>query len=235
MTRGLSKGRGRAFVIGLFFLVVCALPFVHSKYKKLNEWGPYSRHYANHNKIIKGSDSLRFVLIEELKLKGLSGFAERFENLEKKKKKDLKFFFDERKRLKEEYSFLGYSSFRYFLYAIGLPLFSLLVSVFCFGLIIFRTELEKREKVFYLIPVIGFLFVSFFWVIRAFSIVNFQDYHDPVLVLLTFLAVFIVVGLVYFFKELKSRNEKWRSEVEDFMDNSFGLIEKIKEKTNVKN
>ena len=159
----------QAIIIGVFIAFALSAPFIHYNYKKLKDWDVYDAHIKTYDQIIDKSNTNRELLIDNLESGTLSNteFVSAIRALEAKKKTDLAAFHKKRKALREEYSYNGYTSYRYFLYAIGLPVFSLFTSLLLLVFLLNPAH-AKALKYFYLIAIFACMYVACFWVSHTF-------------------------------------------------------------------
>lgn len=159
----------QAIVMGAFIVFALSVPFLHYGHKKIQDWEPYSNHVKSYNIILEQNNNGKDLLISDLENGTLSGteFIESVKMLELKKRSDLAAFHKKRDALKEEYAYMGYSSYRYFLYAIGLPVFALFTTLLLL-IFILNPAHVKNLKYFYLIAVFTCMYVACFWVSHTF-------------------------------------------------------------------
>lgn len=211
-----------SFFISILLAIVFILPFIHSKYQKLTEWTTYKEHYASHSQIISDSNSERLTLIKKLENRDITieQFVINARNLESIKTTDLEVYHNKKNALKKEYSFLGYSSFRYFLYAIGLPIFSLGASIFLL-IFVLNPNHVKYLKRFYILACSGFIYVSLYWVLHSFlTRVDFPEWaYNGSFSFLAILSSTLIIILVSFFSSRKG-----------VINKLIGLVINIKEK-----
>ncbi|CAL2077375.1 conserved membrane protein of unknown function [Tenacibaculum sp. 190524A02b] len=198
-------------------------------YERLSNWEPYKSHYTQHKQIIDNSNNERLLLINELKEKGLVDYALRFESIEEKKASKLKAFFTKRKGLKNEFSYLGYNSFRSFVYTIGFPIFAFILSVTFLILILNPNTIENYKKLYFFAG-LGFIYVSSFWVLRSFlTKTDFPkwsyDMSFIVSALITSSIVYISIGVLSKIEQKKKQTQK---DLQDLVLNGNQLVNLIK-------
>ncbi len=227
--RSLKKVKVSILFISFFFFVGIFITFSHMGFDRLKNWKPYSDHYASHKEIIKDTDQQRLLLIEELKSYDLIELAKKFEDIEASKKERLSVYFSKKRRLKEEYSFLGYSSFRFFLYAIGLPILSFIVS-FILAFVSFKPSLLSDNKKLFKVLGFSFLYISSFWILHTlFANTEFSGLlYGVSYVLLSIVFVSFLFFLTkLLFKAIRKSEEKIE-DIESIVKSSKELIELIK-------
>jgi len=192
----------QAVFMGVFIALALSAPFLHYNYKKLKDWEPYSRHSKIYEGIIKQSSNERNVLFDKLENGTLSNteFVSAIRALEAKKQEDLVIFHKKRNALKEEYSYMGYSSYRYFLYAIGLPVFAVFATLLLLVFILNPGHV-KDLKYFYLTAVFACMYVACFWVSHSFlTKTDFSKWmYDGSVNLIALTAAVLLFLLVRFF------------------------------------
>ncbi|CAL2086907.1 conserved membrane protein of unknown function [Tenacibaculum sp. 190524A02b] len=207
----MTKSFIKSFFIGLAILSFLSIPFIHNYFPKLKDWKPYKQHYKKYHNIVNKSISDRQLLFEKLEQNKLTkyDFLIKARGIEKTEKIELKKYHKKRKLLKKEYSFLGYTSFRYFLYAVGLPIFSLGISVFIL-ILIHSPPLSKKIKKIYSIINYSFIYVSSYWVLHSFlTRTDFPKmFYGTSIVIVSLLTTIATYSLTIFFSRRKSRNEK---------------------------
>ncbi len=164
-----SKHIIQAIFMGVFIALALSAPFLHFNYKKLKDWEPHVNHSKVYDGIIKQNNNEKNILFDKLEKGTLSNteFISAINVLDLKKQTEIAAFHKKRNALKKEYSYLGYSSYRYFLYAIGLPVFALFISLLLL-VFIFNPAHVKDLKYFYLIGVFACIYVACFWVSHTF-------------------------------------------------------------------
>lgn len=155
--------------MGAFIAFALSAPFVHYNYKKLKDWDVYDAHIKTYDQIIDKSETNRELLLKNLESGALSNteFVSAIRAWDLKKQTDIAAFHKKRKALREEYSYMGYLSYRYFLYAIGLPVFALFTSLLLLVFLLNPAHV-KTLKYFYFIAVFACMYVACFWVSRSF-------------------------------------------------------------------
>ncbi|CAL2084024.1 hypothetical protein [Tenacibaculum sp. 190524A02b] len=198
-------------------------------YERLSNWEPYKSHYAQHKKIIDNSNNERLLLIKELRDIGLVSYAEKFEKLEKNKASELKAFFAKRKELKEGYSYLGYNSFRSFVYTVGFPIFAFILSVTFLILILNPNTIENYRKLYFFAGV-GFIYVSSFWVLRSFlTKTDFPKWsYDMSFIVSALIASSIVYFSIGILSKIEQRKKQTQKDLEDLVFNGNELFDLIK-------
>jgi len=201
-----KKGWIKSLLFGILFLIIYNIPFIHNEYKSVTKQNIYSTHYKEHKIIINTTNKNRDKLINNFE-KGLvskTQFINNLKGLELKKKIDLKEYFIKRKKIMDEYSFMGYSSFRYFLYAIGMPIFSIFPIILLL-IFAYNPQYLKDFRRFYLIGSYGLIYVSSFWILHSVLVKsNFEQY------LYTssfYLLAIIPTILIFVFTSLFSRKQ----------------------------
>ena len=196
----------KAILLGLLFLIIYSIPFVHNNYQPVTKWNVYTSHYKKHKQILKNYEVLNSDLLDQLASNKISiqQYVEIYQLNAKNKKAELTAYFIKKKNIKKSYSFMGYSSKRYFLYAIGLPIFSLFIAILLLFSILNPNHV-KAFKLFYSITVIGFIYVGCFWVLHSFLIkADFKSYLYNLS--FVFLAIIATI-LIYLFVVLFSKRE----------------------------
>jgi len=163
-----KKGVIKGFFIGILFLIIYNAPFIHNRFTSVRNWSVYTEHYKQHNVILDKHNEATKHLIAELSNKKITEkeFLVSLKTLNENKKNDLKNYFKKKKSISKEFSFMGYSSFRYFLYAIGMPIFAVFTSILLLIFLLNPNHLREFKK-FYILAIIGLIYVSIFWVLQS--------------------------------------------------------------------
>ncbi|CAA0144311.1 conserved membrane hypothetical protein [Tenacibaculum maritimum] len=227
-----KKALKKGVLIGIVFLLCYSLPFLHFEYEKLSEWEPYKQHYKTYDKIINSYNSDRAELIAnfEQNFLGKDDFLRKIKEIELSKKNKLSFYHLKKRELKREYSFLGYSSFRYFLYAIGFPILSLFLSILLL-IFIFKSKHINDFKAFYLVSISGFIFVSSFWVFH--SLLTRTDFSKAMYkfsyVLIAGISTLIVYLLIYLYNKVDINRRIREEESGKFIQSTREMLKALKE------
>ncbi len=229
-----KKGKFKALLTGVLFFTICCLPYSHTYWGQLKNWKPYKTHFAKYKKIINKSNKERTDLLNQLENKkiDIATYIQKAKEVETTKKIELKKYHAKKNVLKQEYSFLGYSSFRYFLYAIGLPFLALSVSIFCIYLV-FKSNSNVRTKKLYKIACIGFIYVSSFWVLRSFlTRTDFPKLsYDLSFVITAIISTTIIYSFVYLLNSLERKRKENQKEIENLILNGNELVELLNPST----
>ncbi|WP_408045708.1 hypothetical protein [Tenacibaculum litopenaei] len=221
----------KSIFVGLFFIVILAFPFLHMGFSKLQNWQPYKTHYKKYNRIINSSNAANEKLLSALKEGEISihEYSDRYQEILTEKSVNLKNYHKMKKKLKEEYSFMGYSSFRYFLYAIGLPVFSLVLTIFFLSFMLVNQGVAIMKKRLYITIGIGFVFVSSFWVLQALLVRT--DFPNRVygysLVCVAIITTLIVYSGLRYFNYLKSVQKQKDEDTEEFIRTGLNFIDDL--------
>ncbi|CAL2108671.1 membrane hypothetical protein [Tenacibaculum sp. 190524A02b] len=201
----------RVFFIGATFLAIYSLTFLHLNFDKLSEWKPYKEHSKSYKKIISTNIDEENLLLDRLEKGDISikTYVAKIRKAKSKKSSSLELYHKKKKELKDEYSFLGYSSFRYFLYAIGLPILGLTSSILLLIFILTKNAVNELKR-FYLFTSLGFIYVSSFWVLQSFLVkTDFPKWlYNSSYAIVAILSTFIIYTIVYFFSNRNSVIEK---------------------------
>ncbi|CAM1343758.1 hypothetical protein [Tenacibaculum amylolyticum] len=214
---------------GVLFLLVFVLPFIHSEFKRYQEWKPYKEHYKKYNVIIGKANSSMKDIAKELRDAGLDYYANKIDDVSLVKKNELKEYHKIKKELKQEFSFLGYTSFRYFLYAIGMPFLALVLSLFVLY-ILYNPSTIRVYKNFYKVVCFGFVYVSSFWFLRSFlTRTDFPkwSYNMSYVLsaLMVTLLVFILVKILTYINNVKKKRQE---ELEEMINSGKELVNLLK-------
>lgn len=207
----------KSILIGLFFVLLLGVSYVHESFSSLKSWKPYSDHYKKYNIIVKGYESDRASLLNKLENETINveNYIASLKLLKKDFKKDIKEYLNVKKELRSEYSFIGYSSFRYFMYDFGRSYVNLGAALLLL-LVVLVPSLIKKFKIVFLIGSFGLIYVSFFWlfyVIFVKSNYAITSYRYS-LHFISVLSTIIIIGVFYAFKYIekikKQTNEDLR-------------------------
>ncbi|WP_348740221.1 hypothetical protein [Tenacibaculum sp. 190524A02b] len=168
-------------------------------------------------------------MIKDLKDNGLVEYALKLESIDLTEKTKLKVFTKKRKALKKEFSFLGYSSFRYFLYAIGLPLFALIVSILLMIIILNPKTIITYKKV-YFVAAFSFIYVSSFWVLRSFlTRTDFPQWSYSISYIISaFVTSLIVFYSIKILSKIEKKKKQTQIDLQQMVFNGNELFELIK-------
>lgn len=151
----------------------------------LHEYQPASsQEYINHKKnyklIIDNRDRGYNQIIQELEkgTKHEQELALKFRSIETNSNLELKKYQAIKSNILENDSFIGYTSFKNFLLGVGIRFFSLVVSLFCFYLVL-KVDFNKNEKKFWIIVSSAFTLCSGYWITWSFLYkVNSKGEYD---------------------------------------------------------
>ncbi len=201
----------KGLFIGLIFIIIYLTPFIHNQFLSVFNWSKYSNHYNTHKVIISDSNKDRDKLINNFEndLITKSIFLVSLKSLESKRIKDLKEYAKIKRSIKKEYSFMGYSSFRYFLYAIGLSVFGLFCTILLL-IFIFNPNHLNEFRYFYKIAIMGLIYVSTYWLL--YGILTRTDFsqwaYGASFGILSILAVALIVLFTYFLSKKENKLKK---------------------------
>lgn len=201
------KALVKAFVLGLVFLLVYYAPFAHNRHVPLKQWNVYKKHFSNHKIILNKYVYKQDKLINQLEEGEISQqeFIALAKIDSKNKKEELSIFFIKRTSLKKEYSFMGYSSFRYFLYAIGMPIFSMFAIILLLVFLYNPKHLKDFRK-FYLVAVSGLMYVTTYWLLH--TVLTHTDFkiwaYQFSYILLSAISSSLIILFIYFFSKKES-------------------------------
>lgn len=88
---------------------------------------------------------------------------QKFNQLTELKAKKLKEYHTNKKQIKSELSYKGYTSYRYFLYAVGIPFCLLILSFRYWYLILSKNEENRFKRIFLNIESFAFSYVALYW------------------------------------------------------------------------
>lgn len=223
----------KGIILGLIFVLCCSLPFIHFEFKKISDWEPYSTHYKKYNEIIKNYNIDRGQLIYKLENNQIStiDFLSQIKTIDAKKITDLSSYHKIKKQLKAEYSFQGYSAFRYFLYAIGLPVFGLILSIILIDLVLNPNKIKHLKKV-YLFGTLGFLWVSCFWILQTLlTKTDFPSFaYNISYIFLAIITTIVLFLIISFLNRKEKKKNKRENELQSFLENGNELVNLLKSK-----
>ncbi len=217
----------KAVIFGLIYFSICSLPYIHINFEKVSEWKPYKEHYAKYNEILEKSNLERNSLLNDLSSKKISieKYVVLSKSLDEQRLKSLKAYHIKKNHIKKEFSFFGYSSFRYFLYALGLPLFALFVSIFSTFLVFKYVDIS-----FYKYACYGFVYVSSFWFLRSFlTRTDFPKFsYDLSYVICSIFSTIIIVRVINLLNSNSVRKKEIQKELNLLVTNGNKLVSILK-------
>lgn len=198
----------KSLLIGLLFLIIYITPFLHNKFEPLKKWSTYKEYYKKHDLILNKYILLSDNLIQDLKIEkiNLEQFISQSEKNASNKRVELKEYFKGKKLLKQEFSFMGYTSFRIFLSEIGYKIFGLF-SVILALFFLFNPKHVKEFKRLYLIATLGLLYVSSYWVLH--SVLTKSDFkqwtYGVSFGVLSIISVVLITFFIYLFSKKENK------------------------------
>ncbi|WP_272149102.1 hypothetical protein [Tenacibaculum aiptasiae] len=221
----------KSLLLGVLFLITSLITFIHYEFSTLKDWKPYKSHYKKYNVILKDYNSKRKLLLTNLSNNTISSkdFLQQIKSLDSEKKINLSQYHKKKKELKEDYSFQGYSAFRYFLYAIGFPLFSFVVSSLLLFIILNPSSI-KNVKTLILIGSVTFIWISIFWILH--TILTRTDFpslaYNFSYVLISGISTIIIYYSIKFYNKLELMKKNNAEANEKFVKNSLLAIQELK-------
>lgn len=134
----------------------------------------------------------------------------KFNQIAKTKAEDLKIYHSNKTAKKEEYKYKGYSSYRYFLYAVGIPFCLLILSFRYWYLILSKNEENRYKKIFLNIEAFAFSYVALYWLAWVsftntdFDLKYYKFSYIIITVIILVVVYFIIKAVIY------SENKKLR-------------------------
>ncbi|MCF6349281.1 MAG: hypothetical protein L3J20_13470 [Flavobacteriaceae bacterium] len=193
-----------------------AVTFLHEYFPNSSQ--EYLEHKKNYKKIITNRDIAFDNLLNELGNNNITkeGFIVAYANIKTNSSINLKEYNKTKNRIKENDSYLGYTSFKNFLLGIGFPISGIVLSILFLNVVINHVQHESHKK-FYLIVSFAFIACWGYWV--SWSFLSFsqdpsrpfdfpKSYYNAALYILPTL---IFISSFYLMKYYKSIEAKLKS------------------------
>lgn len=180
---------------------------MHNRYVSIKKWDVYKEYYKKHDLILSKHILQSENLMSDLKSEKitLNQFIATSEVNSQNKKNELNEYFAGKNNLKKEYSFMGYSSFRYFLFAIGMPVFSMFAIILLL-IFLYNPKHLKDFRKFYLVAVFGLMYVATYWLLH--TILTHTDFkiwtYQFSYILLSAISSALIILFIYFFSKKES-------------------------------
>lgn len=219
----------KSILLGIVFLFAYSITFIHKEFNSLNNTKSYKNVKKNYPLIVKKANKETKELVSEMRAVGLVEYANKLDQINISKSKEIKAYKKQKNKIASELSFLGYESKRIFLYDFGKSILVLVPSLLLL-LIVLNPSIIKELRKFLIIGVLGLLYVSFFWIFHnLFALTDFGiGYYRFSYAIGAVISTLLIYILFKFFSKVERNRYKKRKDLEEFLTSGNELVNMLK-------